>query len=169
MSESHLAYLSLGSNIQPEINLVRGIQLLQKHGIIKNISNAWESKSVGAEGPNYLNACVSFITTLSCEELKKMIILPIELQLGRKRNENKFAPRTMDIDIILFDGESCDDKSWEKAFVVVPLAEIYPLYQNPVKHESIQETAARLRRENWMETHPEVLSQFSGSNRQSQI
>jgi len=163
MSESHLAYLSLGSNIQPEINLIRGIQLLQAHGKIGKISNAWESQSVGAQGPNYLNACVSFITSLTCEELKETIILPIELQLGRKRTENKFSPRTMDIDIILFDGASCDDKSWEKAFVVIPLAEIYPSYQNPVKQESIQETAARLRREIWMETRPEVLSQFGSS------
>lgn len=163
MSESHLAYLSLGSNIQPEINLVRGIQLLQEQGIIKNISNAWESKSVGAEGPNYLNACVSFITILTCEQLKETIILPIELQLGRKRTENKFSPRTMDIDIILFDDESCDEKSWEKAFVVVPLAEIYPAYQNPFRQEPISKTAARLRQEIWMETRPDVLSQFSGS------
>lgn len=162
MSESHTTYLSLGSNIQPEINLVRGIQLLQEHGSISSISNAWESKSVGAEGPNYLNACVSYITLLDWADLKEHIILPIELQLGRKRGENKFAPRTMDIDIILFDGKSCDDKSWEKAFVVVPLAEIYPSYQNPLRHESIQETAARLRRQIWMESRPQVLSQLGG-------
>ncbi len=69
----------------------------------------------------------------------------------------------MDIDIILFDNKSCDDKSWEKAFVVVPLAEIYPGYRNPLRNEPIRETAARLRREIWMETRPEVLSQFGGS------
>ncbi|MGE5373900.1 MAG: 2-amino-4-hydroxy-6-hydroxymethyldihydropteridine diphosphokinase [Bacteroidota bacterium] len=164
MDESHIAYLSLGSNIQPEINLVRGIQLLQEHGRIIGISNAWESKSVGADGPNYLNACVSYITPLDWPDLKEKIILPIELQLGRKRTENKFAPRTMDIDIILFDGKSCDDKSWEKAFVVVPLAEIIPTYQNPLRNESIQETAARLRRQIWMESRPLILSQ-PGSNR----
>jgi 2-amino-4-hydroxy-6-hydroxymethyldihydropteridine diphosphokinase len=164
MAESHLAYLSLGSNIQPEINLVRGIQLLQERGRITGISSAWESKSVGAEGPNYLNACVSYITPLDWPDLKEKIILPIELQLGRKRTENKFAPRTMDIDIILFDGKSCDDKSWEKAFVVVPLAEILPTYQNPLRNESIQETATRLRRQIWMESRPLILSQ-SGSNR----
>ena len=164
MSESHLAYLSLGSNIQPEVNLIKGVQLLQQKGRILGISSAWESKSVGAEGPNYLNACVSYLTSLGWEDLKEQVILPIEVQLGRKRIENKFAPRTMDIDIVLFDGRSCDDKSWEKAFVVVPLAEIYPTYQNPVRNESIRDTAARLRREIWMETRPEVLSQFGGSS-----
>ena len=69
----------------------------------------------------------------------------------------------MDIDIILYDDQSCDDKTWEKAFVVVPLAEIYPSYQNPLRKESICETAARLRQGIWMETRPEVLSQFGGS------
>jgi 2-amino-4-hydroxy-6-hydroxymethyldihydropteridine diphosphokinase len=110
-----------------------------------------------------LNACLAFTTPLSWPELKEQVILPIELQLGRRRTENKFAPRTMDIDIILFDDQSCDEKSWEKAFVVVPLAEIYPGYQNPFRNESICETATRLRREIWMETRPEVLSQLGGS------
>jgi 2-amino-4-hydroxy-6-hydroxymethyldihydropteridine diphosphokinase len=163
MNNSHLAYLSLGSNIQPEKNLVRAIELLQEQGRIESISNAWESKSVGADAPNYLNACLAFNTLLSWPELKEQVILPIELQLGRRRTENIFAPRTMDIDIILFDDRSCDEKSWEKAFVVVPLAEIYPGYQNPLRNESIKETATRLRREIWMETRPEVLSQFGGS------
>ena len=164
MNESHLAYLSLGSNILPEKNLVRALQLLQEQGEIEKISNAWESKSVGADGPNYLNACIAFVTPLGWLELKEQVILPIELQLGRRRTENKFAPRTMDIDIILFDDISCDDKSWEKAFVVVPLAEIYPNYQNPLRNETICETAGRLRQEIWMVTHPEVISRF-GENR----
>ena len=163
MNESHLVYLSLGSNLEPEKNLVRAVQLLLAQDRIDRISTAWESKSVGAEGPNYLNACLAFNTSFSWPELKEKVILPIELQLGRTRTGNKYAPRTMDIDIILYDDRSCDDKSWEKAFVVVPLAEIYPGYQNPLRKESIRETAARLRQEIWMETRPEVLSQFGGS------
>jgi 2-amino-4-hydroxy-6-hydroxymethyldihydropteridine diphosphokinase len=163
MGKSHLAYLSLGSNIRPAENLVRALQLLQEHGRIERISNAWESKSVGAEGPNYLNACIAYTTPLAWHELKEQVIIPIELQLGRRRTQNKNAPRTMDIDIILFDDKACDDKSWEKAFVVIPLAEIYPGYHNPLGNETIGETAARLRREIWMETRPEVLRQLGGS------
>ena len=52
---------------------------------------------------------------------------------------------------------SCNDKFWKQAFVVIPLAEIHPEYQNPVTQESIIETATRLRQEVWMETRPEVL------------
>jgi 2-amino-4-hydroxy-6-hydroxymethyldihydropteridine diphosphokinase len=164
MSESHLAYLSLGSNIQPELHLLKAIERLQTYGRIEKISNAWESESVGAEGPNYLNACLSLVTPLSQTALKGQALHPIETELGRRRSADKFAPRTIDIDIVIFDGLSCDDKYWEQAFVVLPLAEILPEYQNPVTKESIIQTAARLRQQVWMETRLEVLGKFNGSS-----
>jgi 2-amino-4-hydroxy-6-hydroxymethyldihydropteridine diphosphokinase len=157
MSDPHLAYLSLGSNIQPEANLVQAIDVLRNHGRLEKISSAWESESVGAQGPNYLNACVLLVTPFAQPELKEQILLPIETRLGRQRSGDKFAPRTIDIDIVLFDGKSCDDKHWGQAFVVVPLAEIYPEYENPLSGESIIKTATRLRQQVWMETRPEVL------------
>lgn len=161
MSESHFAYLSLGSNIQPETHLVRAIQLLYDYGEVLKVSSAWETKSVGAEGPNYLNACVLFKCQLMPVELKENIIRPIEAQLGRKRSENKFAPRTIDIDIVLFDDKPYNDKYWNYAFVIVPLAEIYPEYQNPLTQENITETATRLRQKVWVETRRDVLRQFN--------
>lgn len=163
MNELHLAYLSLGSNIQPETNLVKAIQLLRQHGNVEKISSAWESESVGAEGPNYLNACLQLRTPLTRAELKEHILLPIESQLGRRRTENRFAPRPMDIDIVVFDGISCDDKYWDQAFVVIPLAEIDPTFQNPVHHESVAETAARLRKGCWLEPRRDVLTPFDGN------
>lgn len=163
MNEFHLAFLSLGSNIEPEINLVRAVQLLQQHGRVERISNAWESESVGAEGPNYLNACVLFATALEQGELKQQVLLPIEAILGRIRTANRFAARPMDIDIVIFDGKPCDNRYWEQAFVVIPLAEIYPEFQNPLHAETVVETAGRLRSGFWMEARPEVLSQFNGS------
>lgn len=160
MDSLHLAYLNLGSNIQPETHLVRAVELLHNYGKALKVSNAWESKSVGAEGPNYLNACVSFRTEFMQVELKERVIRPIEAELGRTRSENKYAPRTIDIDIVLFDDQPYNDKFWQYAFVIVPLAEIYPEYQNPLLQENIVQTAARLRAEVWMEARPEVLSRF---------
>lgn len=169
MSESYLAYLNLGSNIEPEINLVKAVKQLGKSGEVQKVSSAWESRSVGTPGPNYLNACVSFISPFMQVELKEQIIRPIEAHLGRKRSGNKFAPRTIDIDIVLFEDEPYNDKFWKFAFVIVPLAEIYPDYQNPLTQEKITETATRLRREVWIEPRPEVLSQFSGNSNRVQI
>ena len=167
MSDLHRAYLSLGSNIQPETNLVRAIELLRRHGRLERISSAWESESVGAPGPNYLNACVLLLTPLSQPALKEQALLPIETELGRERSADKFAPRTIDIDIVLYDGISSDNKYWEQAFVVVPLAEIYPEYQNPIRAESILKTATRLRQQVWMETRPEVRTQINGTRPES--
>lgn len=161
MNEAHQAYLSLGSNIQPAYHLVRAIELLQTFGTLEKISNAWESESVGADGPNYLNACVLLRTVLQEEALKQQALLPLEAELGRQRGADRFAPRTMDIDIVIFDDRSCDPKYWEQAFVVVPLAEIYPQFQHPLHTESLAETARRLRQQIWMERRPEVLNSFS--------
>lgn len=160
MDSLHLAYLNLGSNIQPETHLVRAVELLHDYGKILRVSSAWESKSVGAEGPNYLNACVLFQTEWMQVELKENVIRPIEARLGRRRSENKYAPRTIDIDIVLFDDQPYNDRFWRYAFVIVPLAEIYPEYQNPLLHENIVQTATRLRSQVWMEARPEVLSRF---------
>lgn len=169
MNESHLAYLNLGSNIEPAINLVRAVKLLYESGEVQKVSSAWESRSVGATAPNYLNACVLFVSPFMPTELKERIIRPIEAQLGRRRSENKFVPRTIDIDIVLFDDKPYNNKFWRFAFVIVPLAEIYPDYQNPLTQEKIPETATRLRQQVWIETRPEVLSQFSGYSHRVQI
>jgi len=157
----HQVYLSLGSNIQPEENLPKALDLLSERGKILKISSAWESEAVGSNGPNYLNACVLFSIPLRYDKLKDQVTRPIESQLGRIRTEDKYAPRTMDIDIILFDGESCNDKFWNQAFVVIPLAEIHPEFRNPLTHERIAETAMHLRQKIWMETRPEVSSRFN--------
>ena len=164
MNELHSAYLNLGANIEPEINLVKALQLLSEFGEVRQISSAWESKSVGAPGPNFLNACLLFLSPHMQVELKEQVIHPIENRLGRVRSENKYIPRTIDIDIILFDGHPYRDKFWEDAFVIVPLAEIYPEFQNAITGEKIAETARRLRQKVWIEARPEVIRQFNGSN-----
>lgn len=158
MNELHNFVLNLGSNIQPEVNLVRAIQLLKRYGKVQKVSAAWESESVGSSGPNYLNACLLFMSSYRKDELKKQVIYPIESTLGRKRTEDKYIPRTIDIDIILFDDQPQNDSVWETAFVIVPLAEIYPEYRNPITGEQITETAARLRQREWIEPRPQILS-----------
>jgi hypothetical protein len=70
---------------------------------------------------------------------------------------------------VLFDEKPYNNKFWKFWFVIVPFAEIYTEYQNPLTKESILQTAARLRRKVWMHAHPEVLSQFSGKSSKVQI
>ena len=157
MNESHLAYLNLGSNIQPETNLLRAVELLSTFGEIIRSSQVWESEPVGTTGSNYLNICIEFKTQLDALALKEQAIQPIENQLGRERGPDKFIPRPMDIDIILFDNNPIQDKVWDLAFVVVPLADLYPEYRKTKTGESVLEIATRLRREVWLETRRGIL------------
>ena len=115
---------------------------------------------MGKLAPNYLNACVLFLSALSKFDLKEKIIRPIEAKLGRVRSEDKYIPRTIDIDIILFDDQLQKDSFWNDAFVVIPLAEIYPEYQNPITRQSSTEISTLVREKVWMKARPEVLSQF---------
>ena len=154
---AHQAYLSLGSNIQPKIHLPRAIEFLKDQGEILKCSTAWETEAVGSDGPNYLNACILFSTPLPLDQLRDQVIHPIESKLGRHRTDDKNASRTIDIDIVIFDNQSCNDRFWDLAYVVVPLAEIYPQFQNPMTEEPLIATAARLRQHVWIEARPAVL------------
>jgi len=158
MNELHLTYLNLGSNIQPETNLVKAVELLNAFGEVIQHSQVWESEPVGTTGNNYLNICIRFRTHFDAMALKERVIHPIEAQLGRKRGPDKFAPRSMDIDIILFDDQPINNECWKLAFVVIPLADIYPNYLIPTTGESVLETATRLRREVWLETRQGIIS-----------
>lgn len=157
MNILHEVYLSVGSNIEPELNLPKGIQLLRKYGEVWATSSAWESQAVGSNGPNFLNASVLFATLLDVDELKEQVIHPVEAALGRVRSADKFAPRTMDIDISLFDGAALNNDIWAKAFVVVPLAELLPDFIFPPSQEKLSDVAKRMRRQTWIMVRPEVL------------
>ena len=150
MTELHQVYLSIGSNIEAEINLPKSIQLLREYGQVKEISSIWESEAVGSDGPNFLNLCILFLTELQPADLKERIIRPIESRLGRIRYADKNAPRTIDLDIVHFDNQPLNVEFWEYAFVVVPLAELLPDYQHPVRHEKLSRVSEQLQGQVWI-------------------
>ena len=158
MDERYEVYLNIGSNINPERNLPQAIHLLRQHGEVKAISNAWQSHAFGSNGPDFLNACILFLTPLSARALKEQVIRPIEAKLGRVRSADKFAPRTIDIDIILFDDEPFGWEFWSNAFVVVPLAELLPDYHHPLNYEKLSRVAEHMRRQTWIEPRLDILS-----------
>lgn len=153
----HRAYLLLGSNIRPLENMRAAYRLLGAAGEITACSRLWETIAVGSNGPNFLNATLCFQTPLSMDELKDTIIHPIENQLGRVRSADKNAPRTMDIDIILYDEQIVDENLWKRLHIAAPLAELTPDLQNPVTCQKLDEVAAALLREGWAQPRPETL------------
>lgn len=143
-------YLDLGSNIEPECNLPAAVERLAKLSTLIAVSSVWETKPLGMpDQPNFLNVGVLVETNLSAATFKKTVIHNIEQALGRVRTKNKNAPRTIDIDIILFnddifelDGRHIPNKELlERPFVAASLAEIAPDYKHPETGQTLLEIA----------------------------
>jgi 2-amino-4-hydroxy-6-hydroxymethyldihydropteridine diphosphokinase len=149
---ANLAYLSLGSNIEPARNLPAAVTHLAQFGRVQAVSGVWESPPLGFnDQPNFLNAAVILETELSAQALREEAIAAIETALGRVRTENKNAPRTIDIDIMLFNRDIIcvkqrhipDPELLERPFVAIPLAEIAPDYVHPETGQTLKDITRR--------------------------
>ena len=125
-NNEHIAYLSLGSNIDPEVNIPAAVDCLKDNLEVIKISSCWESIAVGSSGPRYLNAAIAVKTHLTQDGLKQELIAYIEDQMGRERTRDKYADRTIDIDVLVYDDQIIDPDIWDYAHVALPLSELYP-------------------------------------------
>lgn len=147
------AWIALGSNIAPrETYLQQAIQMLSEHEEIKlnQVSTVYETEPVGYENQDqFLNLVAEVETSLDPMELLR-ICQKIEQDLGRKRII-RWGPRTVDLDILLYSTENMNveelilphPRMHERAFVLVPLAEIAPKLL--LKDKRVQE---------WLDTLP---------------
>ena len=131
-------YLGLGSNIDRERNIRAALHALEAAFEPLLISPVYESESVGFAGSNFYNLVVGIDTDLSVGELAAFLH-GIEDANGRVRGGPKFAPRTLDIDILTY-GNACGeidgvqlprDEILKNAFVLRPLADIAPNDRHP--------------------------------------
>lgn len=135
-SNSHIAYLSLGSNLgDRHATMQSAILLLGKQaGTVDRVSSAIETEPWGFESANkFLNMCVRITTTLSPEQLLTTT-KDIEQQLGRtiKSVNGQYHDRPIDIDILTYDDLHINTPSLtlphphmhERDFVMIPLREI---------------------------------------------
>jgi len=150
MGRSHRYFLSLGSNIDPEANLAHAIEQLRAHGEIEAVSGVWESRAVGASGPNFLNLCLSIIAPLETDEFKIKVARDIETRMGRVRDGDRSAPRAIDIDILMADGTPLNIERWSHPFVIMPLAELLPDFVHPTRHRPLSALVKETRAETWI-------------------
>jgi 2-amino-4-hydroxy-6-hydroxymethyldihydropteridine diphosphokinase len=155
LGSEHQACLLLGSNIRPEQNLPLAIGQLQKSLTILNISRVWETPPVGSAGPNFLNAAILVRTPLDQESLKLDVLTPLEARMGRVRSADKNAPRPIDLDIILFDGQVVDTALWHSNHRAVPIADILPDLRSD-SGETLKAAAARFVAEGSIRLRPDV-------------
>lgn len=102
MSPSRPLLIALGSNIEPAKNLPRGLDGLRRRLMVLAVSRIYETQPVGATGvPVFWNAAVRIATDRSPAEIKWQVLRPLEAELGRVRTEDRNAPRTLDLDLVL--------------------------------------------------------------------
>lgn len=147
------AYISIGSNVNPAQWLPRAVTRLRELGTMLAVSRVYQSAAHGSENhPDFLNAAVMLETTLTPIEIRERL-RAIESALGRVRGADKFAPRTIDLDLCLCGTRVIDDGTLvlphpevtNRAYVAEPLAELDPTYRHPLTDETLAEIAARLR------------------------
>lgn len=149
------AYLGLGSNLGNRLAFLRGGRdsLTRRSDInLVRTSGVYESAAVGgpADNPPFLNAVLEIETTLEPRQLLAAC-LAVEDEFGRTR-PMAWAPRTLDIDLLLFDDCLIDDdglqvphpRLHQRAFVLAPLREIAPDLVHPGLHRSIRALADSL-------------------------
>lgn len=149
----HRVFVALGSNIEPERNLPRAVELLSARTELVDVSPVYETSPIGKEDQaNFLNAAVVLRTAHSAAVLKPEVLSEIEQALGRVRTEDKNAPRTIDLDIALFDydvleigGRHIPDPDIETyPHLAVPLADVGPYYVHPETGQALREIADAL-------------------------
>ena len=141
------AYLSLGSNVgDREAHLRDALARLQALGTLLAVSSVYETEPVEfTDQPWFLNCAAAMETELTPQQLMTAL-LRVELEMGRRRLEKK-GPRTIDIDILLFDDLVVESPELtlphpalhQRRFVLEPLTEIASDAKHPVLHKTIQE------------------------------
>ena len=138
----------MGGNLgDREKNLATARELIAREcGNIIAASSVYETAAWGkTDQPSYLNQALGVETSLNAKQLMKRI-LNLENAMGRIRAE-KFGPRIIDIDILLFNKEKHNyeylkiphPELQNRRFALLPLAEIAPEMEHPVFHKTIAE------------------------------
>ena len=120
-------FLSLGSNINAEANIIFAIEQLNKILINTKFSSIHKTKAEGFEGDDFLNLVLAGESDLNFDDLNEKL-KDIENESGRKRDVPKFSARTLDIDIVLQINEDEilyeSDEIEKYSFVSEPLKEV---------------------------------------------
>ncbi len=148
-----IAYLSLGSNIEPEKHLRAAVAELRERFDDVLLSPVYRTPAVGFEGADFLNAAARIQTELSPQELDAWLHA-LEDRHARDRSGPRFSSRTLDVDLLLYDDrvlrgaghlELPRPELATQAFVLKPMADIAPDVAHPTLGRTIGELWVEMR------------------------
>ncbi len=143
-------FVGVGSNVDRERNVQAGLSALSGAFGALQVSTIYESEAIGFAGDNFFNLVVGFDSAESPEQVAATLNA-IEYRFGRDRGGGRFAPRTLDLDLLLYNDLVRHDAQisvpredvTKYAFVLRPLAEIAGGLCHPVSGEPFAELWAR--------------------------
>jgi len=134
--ETVAAYVAVGSNIDPRRNVIAAVEMLARQMPLTGVSTFWRTEALGTDGqpdgqPEYINGVLRTQASCNARAMKYDVLREIERMLGRKRSAGRFAPRTIDLDLVLFGQEIIDEPDLripapevERPFVAAGLLEL---------------------------------------------
>ena len=143
---SAIVYVSLGSNVDREINIRLAIRSMRRVFGELRLSPVYESVAVGFDGDDFLNLVAGFETDIDVAQVV-IELGKIEDQLGRDRTLPRFSHRPIDLDILTYDDLEIDQGGIQiprheillNAFVLRPLQDLAPETLHPLAKKSYQE------------------------------
>jgi 2-amino-4-hydroxy-6-hydroxymethyldihydropteridine diphosphokinase len=147
-------YVAAGSNVEPRANLARAVGLLRAAfpGLVA--SRAYANTAVGFAGEDFVNLVVGFDTDAALADVLA-VLHAAETACGRPREAPKWAPRSMDLDVLLY-GDAVGDFPGatlprpdlvKRAYMLGPLAELAPDLPHPTLGTTIGELWRRFDRD----------------------
>ena len=141
-----VVYLGVGSNIQRKKNIALSLSSLKTRYPDLECSSVYETESYGFEGDHFYNLIARFFTTETPQQVKSFL-REIELQQGRPTNAEKFKPRTIDLDFLMYGDLISDepgmqiprDDVLQYSFVLEPFAELAPDERYPGSNKTYRE------------------------------
>jgi 2-amino-4-hydroxy-6-hydroxymethyldihydropteridine diphosphokinase len=144
-------YIALGGNIEPAVRLTEAARALKARFPDVRFSACYRNAAVGFEGADFLNAAAEFSSELSVVEVLQALHA-IEALCGRSRNDPKFGPRAMDMDLLLYGDQVGSGPGYtlprpdlvRQAYMLGPMAELAPQVRHPLAGQSIASLWAAL-------------------------
>ncbi|HAA44470.1 MAG: 2-amino-4-hydroxy-6-hydroxymethyldihydropteridine pyrophosphokinase [Halomonas sp. 54_146] len=120
----HECFISLGSNIDPDYYFAQALEIISRECVLLARSAAIRTAPVGyQQQPDFLNAALLVSTPLEREAFRAYL-KGVEDRLGRVRGAIKSGPRTMDLDIVAWDGQVVDNGYYQHDYVKTPIDEV---------------------------------------------
>jgi 2-amino-4-hydroxy-6-hydroxymethyldihydropteridine diphosphokinase len=139
-------FVALGGNIEPLVRLVQAAQRLKQAFPDIRFSSCYQNVAVGFVGDDFINAAARFTSMLSPAALSERLHA-IEEQCGRRRDDAKWAPRAMDLDLLLIGDQIANEPGLRlpradltrRAYMLGPVAELAPDRHHPLMARSMIE------------------------------